>query len=486
MTINYPISLDDSTSLPTRATGNTIPAVDSNDPKSAIIQLETKVGTGASTPTTTGHVLTVTGAGATGWAATGGATLTSLEGLPLVAGDTLYATAADTLARLPKGTAAQVLKMNAGATAPEWGTAAGGGGQTLYEAIVASSGGDYTTVGAAIAAGKKTIFVRNGTYVESALAITAPNITIVGESATEAIINIGANLWSVSAAAENLKIRNVKVIGSSGGWFLFDSTIRTSIENCSFAMVAGSGNTPINFYNSISARFINNYVYDASTDNGTTKAYFQGTILVSGNMFRINPVIATGDISLGALANFVSNHIHHSGGTGTGAFVNAGGISNITGNYITGRFNPNTSASSLCSGIVGTAVHCNIVGNYIYECKATGIYLSTATACIVSGNSIDYSNIGIRIFGSDNIISNNFHSSATSGVVDKIGLWIDSGDRNVVTHNNLQDNLIGILVDANLTSNQLLYNLVYNNTTPITDNSSGYSSPTVSVGNITA
>ena len=51
-------------------------------------------------------------------------TSVSLEGLALVAGDTLYATAADTLARLAKGTAAQVLTMNAGATAPEWQTVA--------------------------------------------------------------------------------------------------------------------------------------------------------------------------------------------------------------------------------------------------------------------------------------------------------------------------------------------------------------------------
>jgi len=49
-----------------------------------------------------------------------GATLTSLEGLSLVQGDLLYATAADTLARLAKGTALQQLAMNSGATAPEW------------------------------------------------------------------------------------------------------------------------------------------------------------------------------------------------------------------------------------------------------------------------------------------------------------------------------------------------------------------------------
>jgi hypothetical protein len=62
-----------------------------------------------------------------------GATLSSLEGLSLVAGDVLYATGADTLARLAKGTAAQVLRMNAGATAPEWADA--GTGWTTVETI---------------------------------------------------------------------------------------------------------------------------------------------------------------------------------------------------------------------------------------------------------------------------------------------------------------------------------------------------------------
>jgi hypothetical protein len=47
------------------------------------------------------------------------------------AGDLLYGTAADTVARLGIGTAAQVLAVNSGATAPEWVTPAAGGGMTL-------------------------------------------------------------------------------------------------------------------------------------------------------------------------------------------------------------------------------------------------------------------------------------------------------------------------------------------------------------------
>jgi hypothetical protein len=44
----------------------------------------------------------------------------------LAAGDIVYASADDTLGRLAKGTGTQTLKMNAGATAPEWVTVSAG------------------------------------------------------------------------------------------------------------------------------------------------------------------------------------------------------------------------------------------------------------------------------------------------------------------------------------------------------------------------
>lgn len=55
--------------------------------------------------------------------ALGAAINQSGAGIATAAGDLLYASAANTLARLAKGTAGQVLKMNSGATAPEWGIA---------------------------------------------------------------------------------------------------------------------------------------------------------------------------------------------------------------------------------------------------------------------------------------------------------------------------------------------------------------------------
>ena len=60
------------------------------------------------------------------------------------AGDLIYGTAADTVARLGIGTAGQVLQVNSGATAPEWAAPAAGGGMTLLSTTTLS--GTSTTI----------------------------------------------------------------------------------------------------------------------------------------------------------------------------------------------------------------------------------------------------------------------------------------------------------------------------------------------------
>ena len=68
------------------------------------------------------------------------ADLDALAAIAGVEGDILYRNAT-TWTRLPKGTAGQVLTVNAGATAPEWAAASGGGGGsgTFSGAIVSRS-----------------------------------------------------------------------------------------------------------------------------------------------------------------------------------------------------------------------------------------------------------------------------------------------------------------------------------------------------------
>ncbi len=79
------------------------------------IQVDKIEGRSASTITVpTGQTFTVTDGISV---ASGGTGLSSFA-----AGDVLYATGSTTLAKLAKGSATEVLTMNAGATAPEWTT----------------------------------------------------------------------------------------------------------------------------------------------------------------------------------------------------------------------------------------------------------------------------------------------------------------------------------------------------------------------------
>jgi hypothetical protein len=81
------------------------------------------------------------------------------------AGDLVYGTAADTMTRLGIGTAGQVLTVNSGATAPEWVTVAAGG-QTLLS-TTAMSGSSTITVSSISSAYKHLLILVEGAYQAS-------------------------------------------------------------------------------------------------------------------------------------------------------------------------------------------------------------------------------------------------------------------------------------------------------------------------------
>jgi parallel beta-helix repeat protein len=67
----------------------------------------------------------------------------------------------------------------------------------LYDAVVATSGGDYTTVGAALAAGHSSIFIRAGTYAETGDLTLPSGGCLIAESPGAAILDFGAGAFSV-------------------------------------------------------------------------------------------------------------------------------------------------------------------------------------------------------------------------------------------------------------------------------------------------
>ena len=102
-------------------------------------------------------------------------------------GDTIYSSSGSTPARLGIGTANQVLRVNSGATAPEWATPASGGGMTLL-ATKTFNNTDFTASFTSIA----------GTY---------KNLLIVG-----------SGLQSSAAGNEGLSLRLNNDTGSNYTW----------------------------------------------------------------------------------------------------------------------------------------------------------------------------------------------------------------------------------------------------------------------------
>jgi hypothetical protein len=128
------------------------------------------------------------------------------------AGDLLYGTAADTVARLGIGTAGQVLKVNSGATAPEWGTA---GGKVLQ--VVSAT---YAT----------STLIQSTSFTDTGL-----TVSITPTSATsKVLILVTQNFVNYRASGERgagyQLLRGataINIIGSGGYEYTYDSSSTT-------------------------------------------------------------------------------------------------------------------------------------------------------------------------------------------------------------------------------------------------------------------
>ena len=138
------------------------------------------------------------------------------------AGDLLYGTAADTVARLGIGTAGQVLKVNSGATAPEWGAAGGAAGLTLVKT---------QTVGTSV----------TSVTVNDAFSTTYENYLITYTGGSNAANNADIQI-KFGAATSNYKFVGIYMATTS-------STVNSYATNSSGAITVGgmSGNGAASF-----------------------------------------------------------------------------------------------------------------------------------------------------------------------------------------------------------------------------------------------
>lgn len=151
------------------------------------------------------------------------ATLTSLSGLSLAAGDVLYATAADTLARLPKGTDGQVLTLASGL--PSWAS----GGGTVTDAML--------DTGAATAAGTTWVNLRIADSAVGAVGTYAYLRHTTNNTALTAGTTYAASALRYSGVNETPALDVSAAATPSGTWRAMGTSAGTSGQKSSTLML---------------------------------------------------------------------------------------------------------------------------------------------------------------------------------------------------------------------------------------------------------
>lgn len=372
-------------------------------------------------------------------------------------------------------TTGQVLTAT-GASAATWQTPTGGG-QTLYEAVVATSGGDYTTLGAAITAGKTRIFVRNGTYVESTISTATASLRIVGESQA-AIISMGTNSATFSGA--NCSFANLSFTKTTSGVITFSGT-RARVFNCAFS---GTATTTTQLVFSGSYSIIEMCTLGTFGDGAGDKVTLSGDRLIVRNC-----QIDHGHIGNSASYGFFSlsgNRVSVEGCTGELSLNTNDSAFRISGgDQIRIANNTLLTSGGKFVNFTNTADHVSIIGNCAnpleliahhsagqvqgLNCMGNSIYLNGSTSAFIARlastgvfNGCNFSDnvitcnatmtTMIQLGGDNNIVSNNIKKGTAPTTAVSM---ISGSDYNLILGNQFQGGAISDSGTGNVSANNI-------------------------------
>jgi hypothetical protein len=206
-------------------------------------------------------------------------------------GDIIYSSPGSTPVRLGIGTAGQVLQVNSGATAPEWASAAGGGGMTLISEQTASASSSIT-FSSISGSYKQLMLIWSGIYV-SALG-NVFSLRFNNDSSTNYAVFSGkigdsplATAASGSAAGSNGATDATDTVTLSNGPFGYNTTNSTLYPKESQGMLLIDNYTSTSKYKAYELDW--SHFYDGSTTGVWTKikgVYKTTTAITSLDIFR--------------------------------------------------------------------------------------------------------------------------------------------------------------------------------------------------------
>ena len=343
-------------------------------------------------------------------------------------GDLLYADNANSLAKLPKGTTLQQLRMNVGATVPEWFTAAGSAySRSATKTVCVNTSLDTTNCD----------YIADGTADEVQIQACIDAVTTLGGTCQlmEGTFNI--------AAAINIK-SNVSLVGQGYGTVLKRTATNISILSATQTT------------SQISARFIR---FDGNAASATPIVNFTSNTVtyadISDNSFINSGYVIAGADGVFTLskinrnfANFgyANSRFIYSGNGSTPSYLEVIGnkitqigtdtaviaISVNTGSSVIGNSITMTSSTDFVIIVTGENTGGSVVSDNIIINGGTGIRVDSAGAT-VTGNAIkNTTNSGISFSGAstDNYSSSisanslfNVCSGGTTNTIDAISIY---------------------------------------------------------------
>lgn len=360
---------------------------------------------------------------------------------------------------------------NAEAAAGGGGGGGGGAGQTLYDAVLDSSGGgDYTDLSTAVAAmsAGDTLFVRKGTYTETALAISLDDITIIGESPEESILDFnfsGHQAWS----GANITLKNCRVnLRSSSRWQLTGEDM--TIDGNHIYLSSSRGLYAIQVSSGHRIKIINNIIDDSGAAERWVVGFGSQFGIFADNTIRVTNgsdtsgsgwFFASGS---GAVVEGNTFDIEATGTSGGGVLQHNGAYGVVSGNYVNGG-TPTNAWGIITSGSVA------ITGNTITNVL---VGIDPGTDCTVTGNRINCSNSSASAEGIANVndrcaIVGNMMSGGTSATAIDI-----IGDNCTVVGNVINNWSVGVNVGTSTYDDTVIMgNAFPNTTTMISDSGTG-------------
>lgn len=345
-------------------------------------------------------------------------------------GDIIYGGASGTGTRLAKGSDTQVLTLASGV--PTWATPAAGGGQTVVTKVVAASGGDYTTLGAAIAAASAgwVIQVKDATTESGAITSALNNLTIIGSNRTTSLVDLSSNLLTLSGTG--ITLTNLGFTVTTGGVVLSGANAlyrngyisTTGIPTANHILMSGADPRLEGFY----------YEYTSATSLGG-----KTPILVSGANARVagcrlytNGLTAGGNLlnATGAGAVIASSNFKCITSGQTVALRIAGQYSLVSNCYVEGVNNVNANGITTVNQDI-SITNCTIKGwgvGIFSTASATNLSITNCNFNIPSSGGCGFQNpnaLNVATFTGNNFIG--------AGASSSVGLKFNSSINRDVT-----------------------------------------------------